>query len=217
MAKRNRNLIWDGPSVPPSNDINNPILNDLSCQGIVGITLYKALQSVNNKNEINQCTSSCSTDGEGSHKDERINQEVVTNSSSTNLKLQQKSIDRIMTNFGKVLNDLNHIETKSFVNNNQSNVRSYNTTNDHTVVVSPSALLRGNLVYSNRINNKWRLYVHDAMFIERKQLDINRRLREKQSLWKVCEKQRDDMKLSNTILTNKLELLVYDEIEQTDV
>jgi len=195
-------IVWaDGPPPPPLTDA----IHDLSCQGIIGITLHQALLNV-----IKESTGAATIEKDGEdHKEENQDEEPA---SSQRALLDQQAVLRIVQSFGEAVVQSQHNECAALPAANQHKTDDSELSGNHEMTIAPTALLRGRLDHYNRLNGKWRFVVQGAQILPRKALDRNRRKRERPSLWQVASVEASTA-AEPAVKIPHLEILAYNDIE----
>jgi hypothetical protein len=133
------------------------IINDPSCFGVLG-TLAEVLRGFN-------------TPQPGKHSLEEVNfdddDDDDDDEDKDKFRLDPDASERILSALGESMAKFH--------------------SGSSTIKQAPSALLRGRVDHFNRRNTKWRIVVRDCQFRKRVDLDKNRRMRERPSLWEVSE------------------------------
>lgn len=234
MSNDSRKVLWTGPPPPPD---PNAVVEDLSCQGIVGMALQEALESLRTEIEIIERperkqravpskdeTNKWEQSNEMDHIDRKHVIDMFDSIRATKSNfLQQESIDRIMHTFGESVAQSHVIESDNFNNRTVDAASSGSGSPDRPQLKGPSVLLRGRLDHYNKLSSKWRILVRDAEIVERKEIDSNRRSREKPSLWKVMSEDGEEQETTEAPTSNlgrskvwklpgPLEILAYNDL-----
>jgi hypothetical protein len=198
--------LWCGPPPPPDPDI---VVGDLSCQGILALTLRDALLEL----QTTPSDQDLDCGGNGSSEPEPLDGP-----------LSNEAVDRIMEACGQALvrvqQEQSIPETTGQSPNGTDNTRFPNAgeqpePQSAAIITTtalahpPAAILRGRIQYYNRVGSKWRLVVHDAELQPRQPLHVQRRKRERSSLWTTTTTAAPDAALK----IPRLEILAYNDIE----
>jgi hypothetical protein len=204
MVELDDDGLWCGPPPPPDPDV---VVGDLSCQGILALTLRDALLEL-------QTTTA--TDQHVVFGDSTAESEPVDGP------LSNEAVDRIMEACGQALvrvqREQSIPETNGPNTNGTDGTRSPNVSGQSELSLSataittappPAAILRGRIQYYNRVGSKWRFVVHNAELQPRQPLHAQRRKRERPSLWTTTT----DDDADATLKIPRLEILAYNDIE----
>jgi hypothetical protein len=178
MVKKKGMHVWSGPPAAPD---RAKITRDVSCQGVLGMTLQNALQSLQTNNTI-------ATQLEGDNCDNRndaSSADTAKNRCAGSIFTDQQSIDRIMKSFAEAI--ANSYETMS----STTNATNTNTQSDEKgrTPIAPSAVLCGKVDHYNRRSDKWRILVRNSKIVERKHCSASHfttRVRHKPMFWNVA-------------------------------
>jgi hypothetical protein len=184
--------VWG--SRPPSPPPADSIARDTSCQGILALTLYRALQStletVNDRTV--EETNECGKNQPNSHVSPIFGDEAT---------------DRIMGAFGRAVAGSQHFHHQ----------QKHSQINLDGAPLPPSALLRGRLVSYNRHGTKWRLVVEHASLRPRHHRPKTLPKRERISLWNLpsptIEGKEPENAVDSVSIPGMLEILAYNDIE----
>jgi hypothetical protein len=172
MTKKSSRPVWLGPPIPPD---HNLVTRDMSCQGIIGMSLYDTLQSLQNDFTRGEKSSVVNSEDNVSTTD--------TNKSSfrSSIFQDQRSIDKIMKIFADSV--ARSHETMS------SSASTISKSDNKPVPFAPSAVLCGKVDHYNRRSDKWRFLVRNVKLVERKHFDmthLHSRVRQKPMFWNVA-------------------------------